>query len=233
MTHTDTIEHLKTTAPRPLRGFLTVPPDTLVVAEGTEAWKRIKQRARMDREDWKLVGEALLIGRRDNKSNQAFGRWCRENGFGDMRPATRADALWLVERWDEVWSVLHGVQDGNAHPTHVRQAHREATKGGGKATQPFTQADAEYAQKLHAMSTRGAEHEAAVAQAKLDTFAKQFGMTGEQVVEKAEKVNPTPEPVSPMDKAITQVQVALNKKSKKWLVVMLMKALPANPDLMN
>lgn len=42
---------------------------------------------------------------------------------------------------------------------------------------PFSQTDAEYAQKLHTMSLRGTEHEREVAKDKLEAFAKSFGKT--------------------------------------------------------
>lgn len=68
------------------------------------------------------VGEALRYGRALYPSNSAFGAWCRNEGF-DMKPQVHSDAMWMAENW----SVLHSVEDGYAHPTHIRQSHREAT----------------------------------------------------------------------------------------------------------
>lgn len=116
MMNTDTIETLKATAP-------ALPPETLAVAKGTDAWGRIQERARMSREDWRLVGEALLIGRRKHKSNQGFGQWCREHGFGNMHPVVRSNAIWLVENWDEVWGVLGANYPDLSDPSDLRQAY--------------------------------------------------------------------------------------------------------------
>ncbi|MQX38577.1 hypothetical protein GHC57_18880 [Roseospira navarrensis] len=68
-------------------------------------------------------------------------------------------------------------------------AHAERRQTKPTPAQSFTQADAEYAQKLHAMAERGTEHEAEVAKGKLEGFAKGFGMSADEVVGKAEEVN--------------------------------------------
>lgn len=58
-----------------------------------------------------------------HKSNQAFGEWCRENGFGDIEPSVRANAIKLVQEP----SVLQSLQDtAVAHPTAVLAAHRKS-----------------------------------------------------------------------------------------------------------
>lgn len=68
-----------------------------VVARGQRAWGRIKATAAEQRELWREVGEALLVGRRLHKSDKLFGQWIKENGFGDMDRRYRADSMWLAE----------------------------------------------------------------------------------------------------------------------------------------
>jgi hypothetical protein len=42
--------------------------------------------------------------------------------------------MWLAEKWD---AVVVPFDNASGHPTRIRQAHREATKGDGRATQPL------------------------------------------------------------------------------------------------
>ncbi|CAO3355112.1 hypothetical protein [Azospirillum melinis] len=108
-----------------------------VLQAGREAFERIQATGRMMREDWRLVGEALLIGRAECLSektgklnNKRFGEWCQSNGFtaGPLaRSATRSDAMWLAEEWERVQPVLRDTQDGANDPTTVRKAYRKAT----------------------------------------------------------------------------------------------------------
>jgi hypothetical protein len=126
----------------------------------------------------------------------------------------QAKGLLLSAKRAEVWSVFHAVE--HAHPVHIHQAYREAQKTKASPAQTFTQADAEYAQKLHAMATRGAEHEAEVAKGKLESFAKGFGMTSEEVVGKAEEVCPTPEPTTPEQRGHQALIDELERKFAKF-----------------
>ncbi|BBF92148.1 hypothetical protein BLTE_08330 [Blastochloris tepida] len=130
-----------------------------------------------------MVGRALLIGRRLHPSNQGFGQWCRENSFGDMARSHRADAMWLAENWDAVWAVVTADYNAVAHPTHVRQAYREATKvaaEGEAKPVPFTKEDADYAMKLHRLAEDKCNaNESGVARAKLEKLGEDHGMTCE------------------------------------------------------
>lgn len=92
-----------------------------VIARGQTAWSRLKATAAEQRELWRQVGEALLVGRRLNPSNQGFSRWCQENGFDDLKKDTRADAMWLAENW----SALSGHPITESHPNNIRKWHRE------------------------------------------------------------------------------------------------------------
>ena len=70
-----------------------------VVARGQRAWHRIKATAAEQRELWREVGEALLVGRRMHKSDKLFGQWVKEHGFDDIKPRTRSAAMWLAETY--------------------------------------------------------------------------------------------------------------------------------------
>lgn len=86
-----------------------------VVARGQRAWNRIKATAAEQRELWREVGEALLVGRRMHKADQKFSQWCKENGFGDMHRKARANAMW----WAEVGRDVTPPAD-LTHPTNIR-----------------------------------------------------------------------------------------------------------------
>src|SRR5688572_17816931 len=98
---------------------------------GRQAWSRIKTNGKMMREDWRLVGEALLVGRTKfttadgGLNKKGFGQWCRENGFDDIPSTARTDAVW----WAVNHSNRHGVliSETICHPNHIRQAYRELT----------------------------------------------------------------------------------------------------------
>jgi len=89
-----------------------------VVARGQRAWGRIKATAAEQRELWREVGEALLVGRRLHKADQKFSQWCKEVGFGDMDRRDRADALWLAQHWAVVSDGT--TPPGLSHPHRIR-----------------------------------------------------------------------------------------------------------------
>lgn len=90
-----------------------------VVARGQRAWHRIKATAAEQRELWREVGEALLVGRRMHKADQKFSQWCKEMGFGDLDRHDRADAMWLASVWSEVCD-RHTPAD-LSHPSRIRR----------------------------------------------------------------------------------------------------------------
>lgn len=92
-----------------------------VVARGQRAWHRIKATAAEQRELWREVGEALLVGRKQNPSNQGFSKWCKEMGFDDMNPRVRSDAMWMAENP----AVFQSLENGITHPTALRQYAKE------------------------------------------------------------------------------------------------------------
>lgn len=89
----------------------------------------IQTNSKMMREDWRKIGEALLIGRKLHKSDKHFGQWCKEKGFGDMDRRDRADAMWLAENW----ATVDSVDSNHCHPTHIRQTYRDSQSGSAVA----------------------------------------------------------------------------------------------------
>src|SRR6516225_9480122 len=75
------------------------------VALGVEAWERLKSNARMSWDDWKLVGDALLAGRKWAMKQAAakspkgkgyiikFSHWIEENGFSEIEDSDRTRLL--------------------------------------------------------------------------------------------------------------------------------------------
>jgi hypothetical protein len=63
----------------------------------------------------------LASGRATHKSDKLFGQWCVDEGFGDIPPRSRTDAIWLATNWSEIISDL-----SITHPNAIRAAHREA-----------------------------------------------------------------------------------------------------------
>jgi hypothetical protein len=100
------------------------------VSVGQQAWGRIKANGKMMREDWRLVGEALLVGRTKfttggGLNKKGFGQWCRENGFDDIAAPVRSDAMWLTEHWLSYSDCK--IDQDLCHPTNIRQVYRELT----------------------------------------------------------------------------------------------------------
>jgi hypothetical protein len=75
------------------------------VARGQAAWSRIKATAAEQRELWRDVGAALLVGRKLHPSNQKFSQWCKEHCF-DMAAPVRSDAIWFAESYTACKNVF-------------------------------------------------------------------------------------------------------------------------------
>ena len=73
-----------------------------IVARGQRAWGRIEATAAEQRELWREVGEALLVGRRLHKSDKLFGQWIKAHGFDDIKPRTRSAAMWLADTYSAI-----------------------------------------------------------------------------------------------------------------------------------
>jgi len=105
---------------------------------GREAWDRIKTGVRMMRDDWIRVGEALAIGRAENSSNQAFGLWCDDNGFGDIAPSVRSNTVWLVENQESVLCLPQDEYPDLNHPDRIRSAYRKIQRKSEDPAKPKT-----------------------------------------------------------------------------------------------
>ncbi len=89
------------------------------IDRGVRAWGRIKATAAEQRELWREVGEALLVGRKLHKADRAFSQWCKATGFGDIHRNYRAASMWLAT----VHVLL--APDGVSDPIELRRLHTE------------------------------------------------------------------------------------------------------------
>lgn len=112
--------------PMPTLNADTAALTTQTLRPGPAAWITIKSNAKKNRENWRVVGLDLLEGRKAHPANIAFGKWCRDEGYGDMRRFDRTAAMWLADNWD---SVVYAVHNGVCHPHHIRQAYNALTNG--------------------------------------------------------------------------------------------------------
>ena len=159
-----------------------------IIRKGQCAWTQIKATAEEQRTLWLEVGVALMYGRQQNPSNQAFGRWCEERGF-DMDAPVRSDAIW----WAEAAASYDGPKT-LTHPTALRKAHREqqATQAlpvllqeiAPTSTPVLTQRDAERVAKTIHRAASGDEG-AETALRHLGALAKKHGMTVEGLTDSA------------------------------------------------
>jgi hypothetical protein len=83
------------------------------------------KRIRESYNEWLKSQEALLVGRRMYKSDKLFGKWVKENGFGDIDFRVRSDAMWLAEEWN---SVICSTDNNLSFPTEIRRAYNEWLK---------------------------------------------------------------------------------------------------------
>lgn len=82
-----------------------------VVTRGQAAWGKIKATAAEQRELWRQVGEALLVGRKANPSNQGFGTWLKDHGFDDISSQYRSAAMFVAREWPSVSRITGNVSD--------------------------------------------------------------------------------------------------------------------------
>ncbi len=120
------------------------------VALGREAWGRRKADARASWHDWKLIGEALAVGRKESmakakadrpagrKYNELFGHWIQIHGFHEIDKADRAKLLRIIENLDDVeaWrkTLTESQRTQINHPSSVWRAWTCPNRGNrGKA----------------------------------------------------------------------------------------------------
>ena len=66
--------------------------------------------------DWRIIGKALLEGKEQTTSKNAFNTWKKDNGFGELTRHQVAEALWLAD--DKHWAFFKG------DAWHVREARK-------------------------------------------------------------------------------------------------------------
>lgn len=168
-----------------------------VVARGQRAWNRIKATAAEQRELWREVGEALLVGRRMHKSDKLFGQWCKEQGFDDLDRRRRSDAMWLAEHWAGVQSL----DSSEGHPTNLRNLYNEQQHAAllpadlsdiqaeSIETIELDERSAEKVAKLSRRAKAGDEG-SAIAQRHIDALAKKHNTTVQKLEEAAAVASP-------------------------------------------
>ena len=169
------------------------------VTRGQLAWSRIKATAADQRELWRQVGEALLVGRRLHRSNTMFSLWCERSGFGDMNVALRSDAMWLVENWNVVFAALScsSYPAGNTEltqPKHLRQWYREVKSSAAIpesladltiTEKPSVTLDQRSAEKLAKVINRAnsGDEGSETAKRHVESIAKKHGVSSEELKE--------------------------------------------------
>ena len=107
------------------------------VALGREAWARRKGDTAASWQDWKLIGAALLVGRKEamekaagkcsgRKYNDTFGKWLQDNGLDDIDKSDRAKLLLIMENLAEVEAWRAKLKEGKRgqlnHPSSIWRA---------------------------------------------------------------------------------------------------------------
>lgn len=105
---------------------------------GREAWQRRKADGRNCWDDWRLIGQALLVGRKEamrlakkdrpagRKYNELVGNWVQMHGFAEIDKSDRAKLLSIVEKLDEVEAWRATLTDSQRatlnHPSSIWRA---------------------------------------------------------------------------------------------------------------
>lgn len=142
------------------------------------------------------MGEALLVGRKEHPSNQAFSKWCAALGF-DMDNSVRSNAMWMAENW----ASCNDYKTEISHPTALRAWVKEQASETPPApsvdlsTSPAPRAritieTAKKVNKLVSMSESGEGQEQETAKKYLKKQAEKFGMKPDELSELAKKTDP-------------------------------------------
>jgi hypothetical protein len=167
------------------------------VLRGKRAWTRIKSTAAEQRQLWREVGEALCEGRRMYPANQAFGAWCVNEGF-DMDARVRSDAMWLAQNWA---ASSTSWKTGDTHPTHIRASFKAEIQPPSPDLDISEPANADLeriakvmpiAKKVNKLAAHaaGTGPEAETARKYLRKQAEAKGMTVDEMVGTADKLDP-------------------------------------------
>jgi hypothetical protein len=120
---------------RALQGETPTNPDD-PVARGREAWERRKADASFD--DWLLIGEALLVGRRESMAkaktnkpagrryNEHFGHWLQLHRFNEIDSRSRGELFSIMAKRADVETYRKSLTPAQRaicnHPSTVWRA---------------------------------------------------------------------------------------------------------------
>lgn len=219
------------------------------ITRGQAAWSHIKATAEQQREAWRDIGEALLVGRKLHKSNKLFGQWVKDHGFGDMHMQDRHGAMWLAENWS---AVLTRCEDKTlAHPRRIREFLMNEPEVNWEEKLPdvkepeapnvpdvsdikprprLTLDAAKKINKLSSMAEFGEGNEKEVAIKRLKKVATTFGESPEELTERSRKADPL-HGVSANQQATVEHNVALLAQPAALLVATLKDIQTTNPSI--
>lgn len=194
---------------------LTVSTNTpnLVIERGKRAYQKIKADAVTMRENWRAVGEALLVGRKMHPSNQAFGKWCEEE-FPGLHRNDRTDAMWFAENQ----AVAYGVCNSVCHPHHIRVAYNESLRTGPLPldlaeieTQSTIELDQRAAEKVVKLVHRAqtGDEGSDIAKRHVESLAKKHSTTPEKLERAAARKAPE------LYHRLTPIQVASQREMEE------------------
>lgn len=183
----------------------------IIIERGKRAYQKIKVDAATMRENWRAVGEALLVGRKMHPSNQAFGKWCAEEGF-DMDARVRSDAMWLAENWGSVFQRLENAvfcstenagfcstETTAVTPTEIRRQYNETRKSGPLPVdlseitpEPIVELDQRSAEKITKLVKRSqaSDEGSELAKRHVKILAEKHGTTVEKLSKAAARKVP-------------------------------------------
>jgi hypothetical protein len=129
------------------------PQDEQLIRVGRVAWRRVRDSVAGTFESWVAIGRAIRVGQRlvlslmsakvgagkrpfGGAFNRMMGAWLAENGFDDIDPVTRHDAVWIVDYYTEVAEWRDSLPECqrvrlNA-PGYVRKEYLAAQQGLGR-----------------------------------------------------------------------------------------------------
>jgi hypothetical protein len=134
------------------------PEDAQLIRAGRVAWHCVRGTTSGSIDNWVAIVRALCIGQRlalsrmSAKSgagkrafgggfNKLMGVWLRDNGFDDIDPVTRSDAVWLVKSLIEVREWLDNLSEaqrrGLNSPGHIRKAYNVAQRAAVRRARPI------------------------------------------------------------------------------------------------
>lgn len=171
----------------------------------------------------KRAGEALLKAK----------SLCRHGEFKAWVEANCRCSYSQAARYMKLARHFKGGDPATFADLSIEEALRqiEGTTPAAATAPAFTREDAEYALKINAMAERGQGGEVEVAKVKLERLASGFGMTADQMVEKAKGLCPEPVSLGPLDEAIEKLMTPYRKLPKDALVAALLKCFATHPDL--